>query len=135
MAPQGDRAQPNAATPEQERKLRSLGYTSGSGGSGPLDDPKLPDPRTHVVLYDRLQAATSAQGPALVAAFDDVQRITKEDPENPFAFGTLAACISIRCPTCGSRWFWRAMSTQPSGNWLNWLVAQKGCPKCGAFGE
>jgi arylsulfatase A-like enzyme/Tfp pilus assembly protein PilF len=91
MAPQGDRAQPNAATPEQERKLRSLGYTSGSAGGGPLDDPKLPDPRTHVVIYDRLQAATAAQGPALAAAFTDVQRITREDPDNPFAFGTLAA--------------------------------------------
>jgi len=91
MAPQGDRAQPNAATPEQEQKLRSLGYTAGSGGSGPLDDPKLPDPRTRVEFYDRLQAATVAQGAALPAAFDDVQRITKLDPDNPFAFGTLAS--------------------------------------------
>jgi arylsulfatase A-like enzyme/predicted Zn-dependent protease len=90
MAPQGDRAQPNAATPEQERQLRSLGYTAGSGGSGPLDDPKLPDPRTHAELYDRLQAASSAAGQALPAAFADVQHITQIDPSNPFAFGTLA---------------------------------------------
>ena len=91
MAPQGDRAQPNAATPEQEAKLRSLGYTAGSGGSGPLDDPRLPDPRTHVELYDRLQAATSAAGAALPAAFGDVQEVTRIDPNNPFAFGTLAS--------------------------------------------
>ena len=39
MAPQGDKAQPNPATPEQEQRLRSLGYTAGSGGSKPLDDP------------------------------------------------------------------------------------------------
>ena len=91
LAPGGDRAQPRAASAEQEERLRSLGYTAGSGGSGPLDDPSLPDPRTHVELYDRLQAATVAQGPALAAAFEEVQRITKLDPGNPFAFGTLAS--------------------------------------------
>jgi arylsulfatase A-like enzyme/Tfp pilus assembly protein PilF len=91
MAPKGDRAQPNAATPEQERQLRSLGYTAGSGGSGPLDDPKLPDPRTHAELYDRLQAASSAVGPALPAAFTDVQQVTEIDPNNPFAYGILAS--------------------------------------------
>jgi predicted Zn-dependent protease len=42
-------------------------------------------------LYDRLQAATAAQGPALAGAFDEVQRITALDPTNPFAFGTLAS--------------------------------------------
>ena len=91
IAPQGDRAQPNPATPEQEARLRSLGYTAGSGGSRPLDDPRLPDPRTHVQLYDRLQAATAAQGPGLARAFEDVQEITRIDPDNPFAFGTLAS--------------------------------------------
>jgi predicted Zn-dependent protease len=91
LAPGGDRAQPRAATAEQEERLRSLGYTAGSGGSGPLDDPALPDPRTHVELYDRLQAATVAQGTALARAFDEVQQITKLDPTNPFAFGTLAS--------------------------------------------
>jgi choline-sulfatase len=91
LAPGGDRAQPRAVNAEQEERLRSLGYTAGSGGAGPLDDPSLPDPRTRVVLYDRLQAATAAQGPALARAFDDVQQITKLDPDNPFAFGTLAS--------------------------------------------
>jgi predicted Zn-dependent protease len=91
MAPQGDKAQPNAATPEQEQRLRSLGYTAGSAGRKPLDDPRLPDPRTHVKLYDRLQVATAAQGPALARAFEDVQEITRIDPDNPFAFGTLAS--------------------------------------------
>jgi predicted Zn-dependent protease len=91
LAPGGDRAQPRAASAEQEERLRSLGYTAGSGGTGPLDDPSLPDPRTHVELYDRLQAATVAQGAALPAAFAEVQRITRLDPDNPFAFGTLAS--------------------------------------------
>jgi predicted Zn-dependent protease len=51
----------------------------------------LPDPRTRVQFYDRLQAAAAAQGPALARAFDDVQQITRLDPDNPFAFGTLAS--------------------------------------------
>ena len=91
LAPGGDRAQPRAVGAEQEERLRSLGYTAGSGGSGTLDDPGLPDPRTHVELYDRLQAATVAQGAALERAFDEVERITRIDPTNPFAFGTLAS--------------------------------------------
>ena len=91
IAPEGDRAQPNPATAEQEERLRSLGYTAGSGGAGPLDDPRLPDPRTHVELYDRLQAAAAAQGPALTQAFGEVQDITRLDPNNPFAFGMLAS--------------------------------------------
>ena len=61
LAPGGDRAQPRAVSAEQEERLRSLGYTAGSGGSGPLDDPSLPDPRTRVELYDRLQAAAVAR--------------------------------------------------------------------------
>jgi choline-sulfatase len=91
LAPGGDRAQAKAANAEQEERLRSLGYTAGSGGSGPLDDPTLPDPRTHVELYDRLQAAAVADGPALAGAFDDVQRIAALDPRNPLASGTLAS--------------------------------------------
>jgi arylsulfatase A-like enzyme/Tfp pilus assembly protein PilF len=91
LAPGGDRAQPRPVSAEQEERLRSLGYTAGSGGAGPLDDPSLPDPRTRVELYDRLQAATVAQGAALTPAFEDVQRIVRIDPGNPFAVGTLAS--------------------------------------------
>jgi arylsulfatase A-like enzyme/predicted Zn-dependent protease len=91
LAPRGDEAKPNPITADQEERLRSLGYAAGSGGSGALDDPRLPDPKTHVELYDRLQAATVASGPALARAFDDVVAITRLDPNNPFAFGTLAS--------------------------------------------
>ena len=91
LAPGGDRAQPRAVSAEQEERLRSLGYTAGSGGGGALDDPGLPDPRTHVELYDRLQAASMARGAQLPRAFDDVQQIARIDPGNPFAFGTLAS--------------------------------------------
>ena len=91
LAPGGDDVKTNPITREQEERLRSLGYAAGSGGTGPLDDPRLPDPRSHVELYDRLQAAGLASGPQLARAFDDVVAITRIDPDNPFAFGTLAA--------------------------------------------
>jgi len=91
LAPGGDRAQTNPITAEQEERLRSLGYAAGSGGSGSLDDPGLPDPRTHVELYDRLQAASVASGPAFPRAFADVEAITRLDPGNPFASGVLAS--------------------------------------------
>jgi predicted Zn-dependent protease len=114
LAPGGDRAQPRAVTAEQEERLRSLGYTAGSGGSGPLDDPRLPDPRTRVELYDRLQAATVAQGPALARAFDEVQRITNLDPDNPFAFGTLASMAYRHGSlTLAARAFARALELDP----------------------
>ena len=114
LAPGGDRAQPRAVSAEQEERLRSLGYTAGSGGSGPLDDPSLPDPRTHVELYDRLQAATVATGPALARAFDDVQAITRLDPDNPFAFGTLASmAYRYGSLSIAARSFARALELDP----------------------
>ena len=114
LAPGGDRAQPRAVTAEQEERLRSLGYTAGSGGAGPIDDPSLPDPRTRVELYDRLQAATAAQGPALARAFDDVQQITRLDPDNPFAFGTLASMAYRHGSlSIGARAFARALELDP----------------------
>jgi arylsulfatase A-like enzyme/Tfp pilus assembly protein PilF len=90
MSPGGDRARANQVSAEQEARLRSLGYISASPGDAEIDDPTLPDPRTHVVYYDRLQAASQARGPALAAAFADVQEVTRLDPDNPFAHGTLA---------------------------------------------
>jgi arylsulfatase A-like enzyme/Tfp pilus assembly protein PilF len=114
LAPGGDRAQPRVANAEQEERLRSLGYTAGSGGSGPLDDPSLPDPRTRVAFYDRLQAATVAQGPALAGAFDEVQQITRLDPDNPFAFGTLASMAYRHGSlSMGAQAFARALELDP----------------------
>jgi arylsulfatase A-like enzyme/predicted Zn-dependent protease len=114
IAPGGDRAQTNPITAEQEQRLRSLGYVAGSGGTGPLDDPTLPDPRTHVELYDRLQAASLASGPALARAFDDVLAITRTDPGNPFAFGTLASmAYRFGSLTVAAEAFARALELDP----------------------
>jgi arylsulfatase A-like enzyme/Tfp pilus assembly protein PilF len=90
LAPGGDKAESTRITAEQEQRLRSLGYAAGSGGSGPLDDPSLPDPRTHVAFYDRLQQALVVRGPGLPHAFAQIESIVAADPQNPFAHGALA---------------------------------------------
>ncbi len=40
-------------------------------------------------------------------------------------------CIAIKCPVCGARWFWLAVSKKHSTNWFNWLMTQSSCPACG----
>ncbi len=82
MAPAGDTARTAVISPEQAERLRSLGYTSGSGGAGALDEPGLPDPRTHVKLYERIQATTRVQGPGALA---ELVAISDQDPGNPYA--------------------------------------------------
>jgi len=44
-----------------------------------------------------------------------------------FAF----ACVSIKCPVCGSKWLWQAVSGQGHKDWLFWLHSQSVCPNCG----
>jgi arylsulfatase A-like enzyme/Tfp pilus assembly protein PilF len=90
MAPYGDRARAVALTPEQEEQLRALGYAGGAGGDAGLDEPGLPDPRTHVALYDRLKQLFTAQGPKIREAIEDAAAIAKQDPGNPFAHFTVA---------------------------------------------
>jgi arylsulfatase A-like enzyme/Tfp pilus assembly protein PilF len=85
MAPQGDAARPQAASPEQEERLRSLGYVGGGGGAGTLEERGLPDPRALVHVYERVQDAMAAQGPAIVGALRELTAIAAEDPGNPFA--------------------------------------------------
>jgi predicted Zn-dependent protease len=93
MAPGGDSARTVSISPEQEERLRSLGYAAGTGGGGALDEPGLPDPRTHVKVYERIQSASAAKGAAAERAIEDLVRITEADPGNPyaqFALGNLA---------------------------------------------
>jgi hypothetical protein len=47
--------------------------------------------------------------------------------------GLAFACLTIKCPHCETRWLWRAVSKQHSGNWLHWLQSQESCPACGAY--
>jgi DNA-directed RNA polymerase subunit RPC12/RpoP len=43
----------------------------------------------------------------------------------------VAACLAVRCPSCGKRLLWHALSTMPSHAWLEWLLSETTCPRCG----
>ena len=45
----------------------------------------------------------------------------------------FATCWSICCPACGARWMWIALSEQDCLHWLDWLLAQRACARCGEF--
>lgn len=89
MAPAGDSARAATLSPDQEARLRSLGYVSG-GSAATLDVPGLPDPRTHVRLYERLERLSLVRGPRLREAIPEAASIAAADPGNPFAHFTLA---------------------------------------------
>ena len=93
MAPGGDSARPVAISPEQEERLRSLGYAAGGGGGGALDQPGLPDPRVNVPIYDRIQGLVQVRGPAAAQALAELVQVAQADPGNPYAhfsLGTVA---------------------------------------------
>jgi len=90
MAPGGDTARGTALSPEQEERLQSLGYAGGSGGSGSIDEPGLPDPRANVRIYERVWRAMAAFGPAVPPALADMEAVVAVDPGNPFAHFALA---------------------------------------------
>jgi predicted Zn-dependent protease len=89
MAPGGDAARGAALSPEQEERLRSLGYVTGSGGTGTLDEPGLPDPRARVQSYERIRRAMGAFGPAVPRALSELEAVVAADPGNPFAHFAL----------------------------------------------
>lgn len=50
-------------------------------------------------------------------------------------FGALAlASWTVRCPTCGARWVWIAVSERDHRDWLPWALGLEFCPRCG-FGS
>lgn len=87
MAPGGDSARTVRISPDQEEKLRSLGYIGGgSGGHGSLDEPGLPDPRIHVAAYEKIQQlAKATRGPHAEAAVVQLVGLAEADPGNPYA--------------------------------------------------
>jgi hypothetical protein len=40
----------------------------------------------------------------------------------------------IRCPKCGTRWLWMAVSRKHDTSWLRWLVRLSACPTCSYTG-
>lgn len=56
--------------------------------------------------------------------------------------GTLVALLSfvfaslaIRCPSCGARWFWLAISRLDQHQWFNAVINVPACPQCNFTGE
>lgn len=50
------------------------------------------------------------------------------------ALGVVApvgASLSVRCPRCGLRLVWYALSRQSHHAWLSWLLGLQTCPRCG----
>jgi hypothetical protein len=45
------------------------------------------------------------------------------------------SAIAVRCPKCGTRLLWRAVSEESSANWLTWLLHLDACPSCGTRSE
>ncbi len=114
MAPGGDSARTAAIAPDQEAILRSLGYISGSGGAGELDQAGLPDPRDRVHLYERLQVIQRPTTMTLDQALAEAVAIEQEDPGNPFTYQTVAS-LAYRTGRLGlsARAYRRALELDP----------------------
>jgi choline-sulfatase len=114
MAPGGDSAHTAAIAPDQESILRSLGYVSGSGGAGELDQEHLPDPRDRAPLYERLEVLQRPQTITLGQALVEAVAIQGEDPGNPFASQTVAS-LAYRTGRLGlsARAYRRALELDP----------------------
>lgn len=49
-----------------------------------------------------------------------------------FGLGALVfGSLAVRCPDCGARWVWIAISERDHNEWLPWLLTLAACPKCG----
>jgi hypothetical protein len=46
-----------------------------------------------------------------------------------FIFFILSALL-IRCPQCGYRFYWHAISKIKQSKWLKWLLELNECPQC-----
>jgi hypothetical protein len=90
MAPGGDHARPEALQAAQAEALRALGYVAGGGGSGPLDEPGLADPRDRLPAFERLRALGGATGAGLAPALREAEALARAERPNPFAHEVVA---------------------------------------------
>ena len=51
------------------------------------------------------------------------------------AFSIVCPAAAIRCPSCGSRWFWLAISRNDGATWYERLMTQSACSTCGYRGK
>jgi len=47
----------------------------------------------------------------------------------------VSASVAIRCPNCRLSLVWFALSKKATGSWLNWLLDEDTCPRCGHRSE
>ncbi len=90
MTPQGDAARPVALSPEQEERLRSLGYAGAARTASSLDEAGRPDPRARIRVFDRIQEVVLARGSAAAPALAELEVIASDDPGNLHAQLSLA---------------------------------------------
>jgi len=43
----------------------------------------------------------------------------------------VSASLAIRCPNCRLSLVWFALSKKANDSWLNWLMDEDTCPRCG----
>src|SRR6266496_1370980 len=46
------------------------------------------------------------------------------------AIGFLAGSLFVKCPKCGAKLLWKALSEAPASRWLHWLLTICQCPVC-----
>ena len=80
------------------------------------------------IMYGGLVVA----GALMVLGRSMTERLTTEQVVAITLSGVLVglaslafACLGIRCPACKSRWLWRVVSTEKSGDWLLSLRSQQ----------
>ena len=83
--------QPGPTSREARDRLRSLGYT---GGSGPIPNPSLRDPKDSAALAVRIENAMAAERADPTKAIEEFVLALKEDPSNPLARRHLAVALT-----------------------------------------
>ena len=85
----------------------------------------------------RLSFVLLAIGGVCNFAAQPIARVIGVDPGLLLVFGVLLsivaltfAAMSVRCPSCGLRLFWFAVSKKSVGAWLSWLLQLESCPRC-----
>ena len=95
-----------------------------------------------LVQSQRWKLWLAALGGVVVAiayiAPEEVTGIVDAEPATLRLFAIVAGLVtmvalwaSVRCPSCGLKLVWHAMSTESARAWLSWLLDAKSCPKCG----
>jgi hypothetical protein len=140
--------------PHGRRRIRGGGSRgSRGGGTGVIRKKKLREARCsgayvisrNSILYRtgqawKLRSLLGAYVAAVMAFADQWLRDSRWFLP-VMCLATLVAAVSlaipwwgIKCPTCGARWFWLAISKRHAEGWKHWLSSQSTCPVCGYNG-